>query len=197
MLGFFDTLYWSRQFKRHMDIKRSARMVDIPQLGVPEILVDDEEERSARSATRNLSRQTTSGFPSAMTSGPGATSPTTGALLSADDATRAHHHRTSSGATADLSAFDTSYGQHPLAGPRSPDAMSPGGQHRAGQPSAFSFDLQEVSDAGGSSTRSSRRGSVNAENVREMLDDSVWMDSIRRSATVRKGEWGSGSQGWH
>lgn len=194
MLGFFDTLYWSRQFKRHMDVKRSARMAGIPQLGVPEILVDDEEGRSGRNAAaRSLNRQTTSGFPARSPTG----SLNSGTLLSADDARS--HHRTWTGASPDLSAFDTSYGQHPLGSPRSPDAASPGGHnhHRAGQPSAFSFDLQEVSDGGGSSTRSSRRNSVNAENVREMLDDSVWMDSIRRSATVRRGDWGRGSQGWH
>lgn len=194
MLGFFDTLYWSRQFRRHLERKRSARMDNIPQLGVPEILVDDEEERSARNAAaRNLSRNTTSGFPSEAAAGSGA-GRRSGALLSAGDA-RPQNYSTRTGTSADFSASDTPFGQHPLGSPRAHEPGSPG--HRSTQASAFSFDLQDVSDGGGSSTRSSRRGSVNAENVREMLDDSVWMDSIRRSATVRRSDRGGPSPGWH
>ncbi|KAJ5147413.1 hypothetical protein N7526_000765 [Penicillium atrosanguineum] len=41
VIGFFDTLYWSRQFRRAVDRKKSSRMTDVPQLMVPEIFVDD------------------------------------------------------------------------------------------------------------------------------------------------------------
>ena len=43
VIGFFDTLYWSRAFRRRQQLRGSARMVDIPQFAVPEILVDDED----------------------------------------------------------------------------------------------------------------------------------------------------------
>ncbi|RAL65069.1 hypothetical protein DID88_001176 [Monilinia fructigena] len=46
-LDFFDTMYWSRRFRKHMERKRSGRMTDIPQLG-PEVYVDDEEEASSK-----------------------------------------------------------------------------------------------------------------------------------------------------
>ncbi|CAI4213670.1 unnamed protein product [Parascedosporium putredinis] len=42
VLGFFETLYWSRQFQRHMERKRAGRMAAVPQLDIPDILVDDE-----------------------------------------------------------------------------------------------------------------------------------------------------------
>ncbi|CAK4032347.1 Calcium-channel cch1 [Lecanosticta acicola] len=42
VVGFFDTLYWSRRFRRRLDAKKDARMTAIPTFGVPEILVQDE-----------------------------------------------------------------------------------------------------------------------------------------------------------
>ncbi|KAL1875306.1 hypothetical protein VTK73DRAFT_10203 [Phialemonium thermophilum] len=188
--GFFDTLYWSRQFKRYREMKRAGRMMTVPQLGVPEILVDDEEARAKQATVKNKGGKDTR------------------SLLSTDG--RQSHHRSWTKVSADISSFDSSYGGHPLAGashplasPRSsappPDARpssgatlrSPG--HSA-QPSsgAFSFEVQEQSEGSGGrgSAVSSRRGSsVNAQDVREMLDDSVWMDSIRRSATIKRSDW--------
>jgi hypothetical protein len=43
VVGFFDTLYWSRRFRRAVESKRSARMTAVPSFGVPEIFVQDEE----------------------------------------------------------------------------------------------------------------------------------------------------------
>ncbi|KAH8889525.1 ion transporter [Thozetella sp. PMI_491] len=173
VLGFFDTLYWSRKFKRHMELKRSARMTAIPHFGVPEILVENEEDR------------TNQGGPGGAAS-PGA--PPQGApgdpgeFLRADDA-----RRTWTGPT-DLSSFDTSYG-HPLSSPRATGPSSPGHKN---QTSAFSFELQEPTDGlddEGGAGEGRRGSSVSPAQVREMLDDSAWMASIRRSATIRRGEW--------
>ncbi|PNS19004.1 hypothetical protein CAC42_6099 [Sphaceloma murrayae] len=46
VIGFFDTLYWSRKFKRRIDSRREARMTAVPSydFAVPEIFVQDEEE---------------------------------------------------------------------------------------------------------------------------------------------------------
>ena len=168
-------LYYTRKFKRAMEHKQSARMTAVPQLDVPEILVDDEEGRTHRaSAPAPRSR------------------PGPGAYLSAEDA-RASHQRSFSGVSADLSSFDTSF-DHPLAGPRASGPGSPG--HR-NQISAFSFELHEPTDrtsGGGDEATSPARGSsVSPAQVREMLDDSVWMASIRRSATMKRNtHWGGG-----
>jgi hypothetical protein len=43
VVGFFDTLYWSRRFRRAVESKKSARMTAVPSFGVPEIFVQDEE----------------------------------------------------------------------------------------------------------------------------------------------------------
>jgi hypothetical protein len=180
VLGFFDTLYWSRRFKRHMDIKRSGRMTAIPQLDVPEIFVDDEDDRAMRAAN------------SSGMGGDSAQTPMTPGYLSAMDATA---------------------GQHPLSGPRMSMGGNHGGRNHRAHTSAFSFELHEPMDgtgtgsftADGSSDTDRREnpGSgtpvVSPAQVREMLDDSVWMDSIRRSATIRRSEWDRGGpyqQGW-
>nr|POF21044.1 calcium-channel protein cch1 [Quercus suber] len=43
VVGFFDTLYWARRFRRAMEAKKNARITAIPQFGVPEIYVHDDE----------------------------------------------------------------------------------------------------------------------------------------------------------
>lgn len=189
-------LYYSRQFKRAMEHKHSARMTGIPQLDVPEILVENEEDRTSGGAAAGGYRASA---PAPRRRGTG------GAYLSADDARGAaasssSHQRSFSGMSADLSSFDTSF-DHPLAGPRASGPGSPG--HR-NQVSAFSFELHESAGGGGgggmedeatSPTVGDGRGSsVSPAQVREMLDDSAWMESIRRSATMKRNtQWGGGS----
>jgi hypothetical protein len=88
-------------------------------------------------------------------------------------------------------------GQHPLSIPprqrqgRSSDEqqqlhepLSPG--HRTNA-SAFSFELHEPPDEGLGEDRDT--STLGPNQVREMLDDSVWLQSIRRSATIRRSAW--------
>ncbi|KAI1492345.1 ion transporter [Biscogniauxia mediterranea] len=159
VLGFFDTLYWSRKFKRHIEKKKSARMTAVPQFGVPDIFVDDEEERP-RAAQQRTTLATTPSKPKPSD------------FLAAPDALRPQHKSWSS--STDLPTYDSTY-THPLSLPRS----SPAG-HRS-EESAYSFELQDASNSG----ENSRRGSaVSPSQVRYFLDDSVWVESIRRSATI-------------
>ncbi|OAA61145.1 calcium channel subunit cch1 [Niveomyces insectorum RCEF 264] len=182
VLGFFDTLYWSRKFRRHMDQKRFARMTDVPQLGIPDILVDDEDDRAA------ASENTHAEVPSS--------SRTVSSFLSAEDVRAANHHRSWSGASMDISLHDASYG-HPLSAARTsglPSPTIPVGleQQQRHHNSGFSFELQEESGDRAEGASNDRRGSaVSPGLVREMLDDSVWVESIRRSATQRRGGWGT------
>lgn len=46
VIGFFDTLYWSRRFRQRINERRSARMDTVPQFSVPEIFVDYQEEEN-------------------------------------------------------------------------------------------------------------------------------------------------------
>ena len=235
-----------------MELKRSARLTAIPQLGVPEIYVDNdqnsdnEQQSKDKNNGRNSARASGSAPASGSTNPFDASSPTNpfgsgatalspggaaASFLSADDA-RAHH-RSWSGVSADLSSFDTSYG-HPLAGPR---ANKPSNSHR--NTHAYSFELHDSLGIGGGNAPSpggwaggpgtmgssmgggglspggshlddnsggispggtSKRGtSVSPGQLSAMLDDSVWVASIRRSATMRRGQnnndWGGGGGG--
>lgn len=154
-----------------MEKKRSARMTAIPQLDVPDIFVDDEDDRQRATQQRTTMAATPTGTTSAD-------------FLNVSDAARPQHRSWTSG--TDIAAYDSSQA-HPLSLPRATPSMP---SHRS-QTSAFSFELQEP---GTSSGENSRRGSsVSPAQVRELLDDSVWVESIRRSATirrsVRKSDW--------
>ena len=52
VIGFFDTVYWSRAFRRQLQGIRASRMAQIPHFTVPEIFVDDEDEPADRRPTR-------------------------------------------------------------------------------------------------------------------------------------------------
>ncbi|KAK5123113.1 hypothetical protein LTR85_003311 [Meristemomyces frigidus] len=52
VVGFFDTLYWARRFRRAMDAKKNARITAIPHFGVPEIFVHGEEEDDVTQAPK-------------------------------------------------------------------------------------------------------------------------------------------------
>ncbi|KAI1744262.1 ion transporter [Xylaria scruposa] len=165
VLGFFDTLYYSRQFRRHMEKKRSGRMTAVPQLDVPEIFVDDDSDGS-RDRSRVAHQRTTLAVP-----------PTPGAsdLLAVSD-TRPQHRSWSLG--ADISTYDTTQ-SHPLSAPR----VTPTTSGNLPEISRYSFDVQENSV---SNTRERQGSEVSPSQVRSFLDDSVWAESIRRSATIRR-----------
>ncbi|KAI1260114.1 ion transporter [Xylariaceae sp. FL1019] len=165
VLGFFDTLYYSRLFRRHMDKKRSGRMTAIPQLDIPDIFVDDESDSPRTRATAQ--RTTVAVPPSEM----GASS-----LLSVSHAGRPHHQSWSSG--ADISTYDSAP-SHPLSAPRAPPTMP---SNRA-EGTSHGFDVR---DSATSSTRSRQNSEVSPAQLRSFLDDSVWAESIRRSATIRR-----------
>jgi hypothetical protein len=42
VVGFFDTLYWARRFRKSLEAKKNARMTMVPQLDVPEIYIQDD-----------------------------------------------------------------------------------------------------------------------------------------------------------
>lgn len=141
-------VYYSRQFKRHQEVKNSGRMTVVPQFGVPEIFIDnDEESRDAGGGSETPTRLRTSR--SGAGSGAAGDNPfepaiPTGVFLSATDggaADRAAGQDTSperkrrssrqhsfSGISADVVPSPTSSSppeyytqgvQHPLAGPLS------------------------------------------------------------------------------
>ena len=51
VIGFFDTLYWSRFFRNKQEIRKTGRMGTIPHFAVPEIFVDDQDGPTPSTAT--------------------------------------------------------------------------------------------------------------------------------------------------
>ncbi|POR35383.1 Calcium-channel protein cch1 [Tolypocladium paradoxum] len=172
--GFFDTLYWSRRFQKHMERKRASRMSGVPELTIPDILVDDDggdDDDDGDERTRSFK--------------PEEGSVARWAHLSVGEG--AGRQSRMSTAT-DVTQPDAAY-QHPLSYPRSPASTT---ASHLGTTSGFSFELYEPDGQGQGSGQASRRGSaVSPSQARDMLDDSVWMESIRRSATLRRPERGS------
>lgn len=159
--------YWSRQFKKHMEKKRASRMTAIPQLTIPHILVDDDLDIQENNQ-RNDTDLTTQPRWTQLSAGEGLGQQ----LISTQ---------------TDLSLHDTAY-HHPLNHPRSSETAA----SRQGSTSGFSFELYEPESQSQDVSPGNRRGSaVSPTETRDMLDDSVWMESIRRSATLRRPDRGS------
>jgi len=150
--------YWSRRFRKHLERKRSGRMTDIPQLG-PEVYVDDEDD-IGKQARKTVSP-----------------------LLSPMDISDPRSSFITHGLDAALGRG--SQPSHSHGGPLSPSRISP--QLSPHRPTNSAFSFEGGDGAGGASAGSSRRGSnVSAENVLEVLDNSAWGESIRRSFTMRR-----------
>jgi hypothetical protein len=141
-------------------------MTAVPQLDVPDIFVEDDD-----ASHKSPQRPTMPGTPRARATTASST------FLTAADAVRPHHMSWAS--SEDISTYDSSYA-HPLSFPRASPSMP--GHNSEG--SAFSFEIQEPGSTSGDNSR--RGSSVNPTQVRELLDDSVWVESIRRSATIHK-----------
>jgi hypothetical protein len=147
-----------------MERKRSGRMTDIPQLG-PEVFVDDSHDITKQART-NVSP---------LLSPSDAYDPRGSFISHGLDGSRLRRGTESS--LTGLPIMPTSPGLSPKVSPK----LSP---HRATN-SAFSFETEELGGSGGGSGENSRRGSA-AENVLEVLDNSAWGESIRRSFTMRR-----------
>ncbi|KAJ4295761.1 calcium channel protein [Collariella sp. IMI 366227] len=158
VLGFFDMLYYSRQFKRHMDVKRAGRMTAIPssmclrswlitRRRVPEdnnpTSIPHTSYHAPATPTSPSQQRARAQSSAATTFGGGAG---TGHL--SPSRSTATQHRSWAGLGADVgSAYDMSY-SHPLAGPRA-SASSGGGAlspergsaaSSMGAATGFSFD---------------------------------------------------------
>lgn len=189
-MGFFDTLYWARRFRRAMELKRSGRMAAVPQFTVPEIFVDDEDITEAQRGHHSAA-----GSP----------------LFSPVDAHPPDHveWRASGSDARDssvpgdmtLRSRANSIQTTPLGSPIRTTPMSPIRASPQGSPfghvgesdwqfaSALSRPPSPGDDGGlvePTSTRSRQNSAVSAADVLEVLDNSAWGESIRRSFTQRR-----------
>ncbi|KAH0117799.1 calcium channel-like protein subunit Cch1, partial [Aureobasidium melanogenum] len=59
VVGFFDTLYWARRFRKALEAKKNARMTMVPQLDVPEIFIQDDSGDADDSGRKSTSAPST------------------------------------------------------------------------------------------------------------------------------------------
>jgi len=187
VIGFFDTMYWSRRFRRAVDARRRARMTAVPQFAVPEIFVDDQDDITAAPQ-------------------PGGHSP----MLSPRDVfDQARGRGLSLGASGfDAHSVSPDYALGNRGDPRGGSLSNPNRGDRSPRLSphrpSYSDGGSAHSDAGwgydrslGASAspvdrgedvhnRSRQNSNVSAQDVLDVLDNSAWGESIRRSFTRRR-----------
>lgn len=148
--------------------KQSARMTAVPQLNIPEIMVENDLSEDETGRAESRSPLSPASRPSSVDAG---------------------EPRNWLG-SVDLSLHDTSW-SHPLSFPRA----APPSPTVPTQPSAFSFEIEEdepqqptaqARTSAPTGRESNHLDPTSPLQVRGMLDDSVWGESIRRSATVRQ-----------
>ncbi|KAF1989433.1 calcium channel-like protein subunit Cch1 [Aulographum hederae CBS 113979] len=204
VVGFFDTVYWSRQFRRQQHSKTQGRMTAVPQFTVPEIFVDDQDIGFSNSNRFSdpfmphpggLSSQTRNNLDTGddyYRSGP-----TDGTITPPSDASarsRANsiqitpnasptrpplHRANTSDISGDWALAAAIGGGSPGSRPISPLQVHTGG------------GADGATAAGG---RSRANSAVSAQDVLDVLDNSAWGESIRRSFTVRRDRSGEGGR---
>ncbi|KAF2266880.1 hypothetical protein CC78DRAFT_458268 [Lojkania enalia] len=190
VIGFFDTLYWSRRFRRAMEQKKSGRMTAVPQFTVPEIFVDDEDITDAQRGQYSTSNS------------PLFSPVDLNAMESAEWRASGNDVRSPSPpADMALRSRANSIQTTPQHSPTRPSPISPLPTRSSPQMSPFSppsdGEWQFATalsrppsplepDAGPSGNRSRQNSAVSAADVLEVLDNSAWGESIRRSFTMRR-----------
>ena len=179
VIGFFDTLYWSREFRRAIERKKSSRMHTIPQFTVPEIYVDDpgEPEDNEESVPGKMTPRTQ---PDAESSSTPMLSPMS-----------MSHRRAESSPTAqraNLPRLDTSLASW-TSGHNTPtewSSISPSRTPRHMYGERASFDSTERRGSAADSEHSRQNSAMSVQEVMDSLDNSAWGESIRRSFTQRR-----------
>ncbi|KAF2832985.1 hypothetical protein CC86DRAFT_461449 [Ophiobolus disseminans] len=178
VVGFFDTLYWARRFRRAMEQKKQGRMNTIPQFTVPEIFIDDEDITNAQRVP-NHSPSGSSLFTPADTN-------TQGGLTRAPSPP--HLDTNAAGMRSRANSIQQTPTGSPTRSSAGPSPFSPPAEGDWQFASALSrppSPLEEL-DPGPANSRSRANSAVSAADVLEVLDNSAWGESIRRSFTTRR-----------
>ena len=172
VIGFFDTVYWSRRFRREMAARGAGRTGAPAQISVPEIFVenpDDTMDSSQASLSRDFTRTPPNTSPREVERGSSSSSFPPGRALSINTSLRRRDSRSSS--------------------PRSREQSPNASPHLTPQRLQTSDTPYHEAESGRLSFSHSRQGSsVSALGVLDSLDNSAWGQSIRRSFTVKKAD---------
>lgn len=182
VIGFFDTLYWSREFRRAVERKKSSRMTMIPQFTVPEIFVDDPGEEEPE--------ETPAGAMTPQTQ-PDPDSPFA-PMLSPTSTLHRRAESSPTGRRTDLPRLDTSLTGRSSGGNTPTDwaSFSPARTPRRMYGERVSFDVEErrgsATPSSASGDHSRQNSAMSVRDVMNSLDNSAWGESIRRSFTQRR-----------
>ncbi len=166
VIGFFDTMYWSRRFRKAIEQRRNSRLGALPQLVIPEIFIEDPEESSSSvephdftesTPLKSRTTRTAPELPKIDTSVSPRTSAQASPRASFDISPTAS---LSLSPRPRLQSIDTSY-------------------HRTGRSSPGTPTL-------GHSRNNSNVSGISAQGVMESFDMSAWGESIRRGLTQRR-----------
>lgn len=175
VVGFFDTLYWARRFRRAMELKKQGRMATVPQFTVPEIFIDDEDITNAK---RGPAVESPLFSPQDLY----APSPRNSAGPSLPHLQTDQNRSGNSSVQQSPTGSPTRRSAQP-ASPMSPSATDPEWQFA----SALSRPPSPLeAEPGQGDSRSRANSAVSAADVLEVLDNSVWGESIRRSFTTKR-----------
>lgn len=167
VIGFFDTLYWARRFRKHIENRKSARLTAIPQFSIPEIFVEDQERQTdddffdGESSLQKDSRLTLSSAISQISGMSPTTSPRPSLQIDTSIAAESSSEWTRIGAALSPRSTAAELGVDPPGRSRSMSGHS-------------------------SQTSQSQDNSVIVQDMMQSLGDSAWGQSIRRSFTQRR-----------
>lgn len=160
-----------------MEAKRAARMTTIPQLDIPDIFVDDNEAPGRGSIQISpVAEPGSSGAHHLSVHGDQFVS-----QPSSPDSPVGPSNR-------DTVLWTGAGNRHPLSFPRSA-ASSPS---PPGTPLGMGFDALDGQHGARTSGGSRPSSNVSPIQASDMLEDSIWLDTIRRSTTIRRPERRSG-----
>ena len=179
VIGFFDTMFWSRRFRREQNLRKNYRMAAPPQIPVPEIFVDDPDDtlgESEGTEPRDFTTPTTMPSPRHMTRSSVSSGFNARGLPPIDTTLRRRDSPTRGG-----------YSDSPDLSPSATPGQSPSrmqsldtfyqGPDRTPSP---------VTPRLGHSREGSAVSNLSAQGVLESFDSSAWGESIRRSFTMRR-----------
>ncbi|KAF2189678.1 hypothetical protein K469DRAFT_723607 [Zopfia rhizophila CBS 207.26] len=190
VIGFFDTLYWSRKFRRAMEQKSSGRMTAVPQFTVPEIFVDDEDITDAQRGPHSASGSPLFS-PVDLTPMDNSEWRASGSDIRSPSPPTTDMTLRSRANSIQMTPQQSPTSASPMSPTRTSPQMSPFSPPADGSDWRFASALSRPpspleGDPGPADNRSRQNSSVSAADVLEVLDNSAWGESIRRSFTMRR-----------
>lgn len=216
VIGFFDTVYWARKFRNHLNSRHAGRMTDIPQFTVPEIFVDDGTTHDnivspfdGEDMHRFPPPSPSLGSSAPSSPRPGAMTPPSGSELG--EPSHYGHGLRSQASISSIQATPTGSPVGTRGGNPFFDHDQPRHQHQktgsnvsedwhiaAAMAGVISRPVSPLAvESAEQGARSRANSSVSAQDALGVLEDSPWGESIRKSFSMRRpdGDGGGGTHG--